>query len=89
MSCIGRPDTGFLVMEHAMNHSFSRRRTLKLIAGPNPLDPRVTGIWVTAISTILEPSTAASATTALARILKGGAFGAHGTAERLRSRHLL
>ena len=46
-------------------------------AGLNALDPCMIEVWVASISTVLEPSTAASATTEFAGFLNAAALGAH------------
>ena len=48
-------------------------------AGPNALDPCMIEVWVTGISAVLEPSTAASATTEFAGFLDTAALGAYFT----------
>ena len=45
------------------------------LAGSDALDPRMTKLCVTGISTLLEPSTAASATTEFARFLGNATLG--------------
>ena len=46
-------------------------------AGQDTLKPRMIEVWVPAISTVLEPSTATSATTEFAGFLDIAALGAH------------
>ena len=47
------------------------------LAGLNALSPRVTKVRVPGISTFVEPSATASATTAFAGVVDGAALGAH------------
>ena len=51
----------------------------QVVAGLNPLDPRVSKLQLSCMSTIFVPRAATSATTAFARVFERGAFVTDGT----------
>ena len=65
-----------------MTAPYSSQHSVLTFAGQDALDPCVIKIWVADISTVLEPSTAASAATEFAGCLHIAALGACG-ADRL------
>ena len=56
-------------------------------AGPDTLVPRVTQLGVTGASTVSEPRTAGTTTTAFSRLLNVATFAAHGPAGHRRRDH--